>query len=90
MQQAEVKYYAKDIPEMPVYINGTPLRFEVLSTSDPGLIGELDKCIRNQRGGIVSITKEQYEEAEKKNTNGISSESVFKQQRQRPELSALR
>lgn len=89
MQQAEVKYYAKDIPEMPVYINGTPLRFEVLATSDPMLITELDKCIRGQRGGVSAITQEEYEAAEKKKPTAISSESAFRQNRQRQELSAL-
>ena len=89
MPEPQIKYYSKDIPEMPVYINGTPLRFEVLETADANLIAELDKCINNHRGGLSSITKEQYDEAIKKNTTGISSESIFKQQRQRQELSAV-
>ena len=73
---------------MPVYISGTPVRFEVLPTSDPATIAALDRCIANHQGGVSSITKEQYEEAIKKKPTEISSSSVYKQQRQRQELSA--
>lgn len=82
------KFYRKEIPEMPVYINGAPLRFEVLATQDAGLIRELDNAIAGQRGGVVAITEDEFNEAQKKKPSGISSESVFKQNRQRQELSA--
>lgn len=82
------KYYKKDIPEMPVYVNGTPLKFEVLETADPTLIAELDNCIRNSRGGVTEITAEEYAEESKKKLNETRSESGYKQQRQRLELSS--
>lgn len=82
------KYYRKDIPEMPVYINGTPLKFEVLETADGSLIQELDKCIAFGRGGVISIGKEEFDEAVKKKENETISESGYKQKLRRPELSA--
>lgn len=83
------RFYKKEIPESPVYVAGVPLKFEVLSTEDPTMIAELDRCIHFGRGGIVSITAEQFEEESKKKQTGISSESGYKQQRQRQELSSL-
>jgi hypothetical protein len=83
------RYFGKDIPEMPVYIFGTPLKFEVLATEQEDLIVELDKCIQFGRGGVFPMTQEQYEEAAKKKQNGTTSESVYKQKQQRQELSAL-
>src|SRR5678816_1972797 len=83
------RYYRKDIPEMPVYISGTPLKFEVLATADALLIGELDKCIQHGRGGVIAISEEEYNETVKKNTSETISESVYKQKQQRQELSAL-
>ncbi len=82
------KFYRKDIPEMPVYIFGKPLKFEILETADPALIEELDKCIQFGRGGVIAMTAEQFEEEAKKKPSGTSSESVYKQKRQRLELSS--
>lgn len=82
------KYYRKDIPQMPVYIHGTPLKFEILETSDASLITELDRCIQFGRGGVIAITKEEFEEEAKKKPSATTSESVYKQNKQRLELSS--
>lgn len=82
------KYYRKEIPEMPVYVHGTPLKFEVLETSDAALIVELDKCIQFGRGGVAAITKEQFDDLAQKKTSETRSESGYKQSQHRPELSA--
>jgi hypothetical protein len=82
------KWYQKEIPEMPVYVHGTPIKFEVLETADPVLIEELDKCIKFGRGGVAPITKEQFDELAQKKTNETRSESGFKQSQHRHELSA--
>jgi hypothetical protein len=83
------KYYRKEIPEMPFYVHGTPLKFEVLETSDAALIAELDKAIHFGRGGIIAINKEEFEEESKKKPSGTISESAYKQKQHRHELSAL-
>lgn len=38
----------------------------LLATSDGYLIGELEKCQREQRGGVMEITREEFEELKKK------------------------
>jgi len=83
------RYYRKEIPEMPVYVNGVPLKFEVLETADQALIDELDKCITHGRGGIAACSKEEFEVESKKKPSEINSESGYRQNRQRLELSAL-
>lgn len=83
------KYYRKEIPEMPFYVHGTPLKFEVLETSDTELMKELDKAILFGRGGIIAITQEEFEVEAKKKPNGTISESGYKQKQHRHELSAL-
>jgi hypothetical protein len=82
------KYYSKEIPEMPIYVHGTPLKFEVLETSDAALIVELDKAIQFGRGGVFAITKEQFDDLAQKKTSESRSESGYKQNQHRPELSA--
>ena len=82
------KFYRKDIPQMPVYVHGTPLKFELLETADAMLIEELDKCIAFGRGGVISITKEEFDEEAKKKPPGTISESGYKQRQQRLELSS--
>lgn len=81
-------YYTKEIPEMAVYVHGTPLKFELLETSDAALIVELDRCIQFGRGGIKAITKEQFDEEAKKKPPVTVSESGYKQKQQRLELSS--
>ena len=82
------KHYRKEIPQMPVYIHGTPLKFEIMETSDSMIIDELDKCIAFGRGGISSISKEEFEEESKKKQIGTISESGYKQKLSRVELSS--
>ena len=72
---------------MPIYVHGTPLKFEVLETSDAALIVELDKAIQFGRGGVFAITKEQFDDLAQK-TSESRSESGYKQNQHRPELSA--
>lgn len=78
------KYYSKEIPEQAVYIFGQPFRFDFLATEDVALITELDKCVRKQVGGVISITKEQYEDEVKKKSIATQSSNSFR----RPELQA--
>lgn len=62
-----VTYYAKEIPGTAIYLsNGHPFKFDFLATEDAWLIMELDAAIRNHVGGVIKITKEQYEEGLKK------------------------
>jgi len=82
------KFYRKDIPQMPVYVRGTPLKFEILETQDPILIEELDRCIAFNRGGVMSISQQEFEEEAKKKPSGTISESGYKQRQQRVELSS--
>lgn len=81
------KYFGKELPEAPVYVNGTPLKFEVLETQDPVLISELTKCIARGKGGVSEITKEQFDEAIKKKLHETKFESGYRQNRRRQELS---
>lgn len=83
------KFYGKDIPEAPVYVRGTPLKFEVLETGDAVLIQELDRCIREGRGGVFEITKDQYDEGVKKKQPANGSVFNLSNKPQRRELSSL-
>lgn len=83
------KYYQKEIPESPVYVQGTPLKFDILETADPVLIEELDKCVLKGRGGVFSITAEVYAEELKKKASGSSLPFGSTQKHSRQELSAL-
>lgn len=83
------RFFKKEIPEAPVFCMGHPLRFDVLETSDPMLVAELDKCVTRGVGGVVSISEEEYqEEIKKKELLRLSNSSSKPPHRQ--ELSALR
>lgn len=82
------KYYRKEIPEMPLYIHGSPLKFEILETADAALIEELDRCIAFGRGGVMAITQPEFEDEAKKKPPVTISESGYKQNRNRLELSS--
>lgn len=60
------KYYRKELENQPVFIFGHPMRFDFLATEDVVLISELDKCAARGIGGVISITRELYEEEVKK------------------------
>lgn len=82
------KWYQKEIPESPVFISGHPMRFDILETSDPILVTELDKCAARGIGGVMAITQEQYKsESEKKTLQNLSNGSSKLPHRQ--EISAL-
>lgn len=83
------RYYGKEIAELPVYVNGVPLKFDILETTDPALIAELDKCIAKGRGGVYSITVEKYAEELKKKGSGQPLQSDSTPRHSRQELSAL-
>lgn len=83
------KYYMKDLPDNPVWVNGFPLRFDILETGDQTLINELDRCIARQAGGITALTKEQYDEEAKKKASGNNWPNNLKPAFKRTELSAL-
>jgi hypothetical protein len=85
-----MKYYRKEIPEQAILIFGQPFRFDFLATEDQSLIHELDKCIAKQRGGIIGITKEEYDvEVKKKETESFLQGSSKPLQHQRHELKAI-
>lgn len=83
------KYYRKEIPEAPVFVSGHPYRFDILATEDTILITELDKCVARHVGGVISISKEEYEEEVKKKEQLSLLKNNSKPQ-QRQEISALR
>lgn len=82
------RHFLKELENQPVWIRGAPIRFDILETDDPILIEELDNCIRGARGGIVSISEEQYAVELKKKENAKSSASSSSSQPWRKELSS--
>lgn len=84
-----MKFYLKELPDAPVYIFGSPFRFDFLATEDSTLITELDKCARNGIGGVISITQEQYDEEVKKKQAEIHSENSLRPPPHRTELQAF-
>jgi hypothetical protein len=64
-----MKYFRKSVPKTPVWIsNGSKIVFDsndrkagFYATDNAFVIGELEKAEREGRGGVVSITDEQYD-----------------------------
>jgi len=83
------KYYQKELPESPIFVRGAPLRFDIMATEDPVLIGELTNCVNGHFGGIIEITEEQYAEELKKKESRKASNASSNSQQWRQELSAL-
>ena len=86
------RYYLKELPQSAVYISGHPFKFDILETEDPGLISQLDACVARHVGGVMAITKEQFEVEAQKKTSGIICESGPKQKpptQRNSELSTL-
>lgn len=77
-----MRYFRKELPESPVYINGFPLRFDILSTEDPKLVAELDRCVARGAGGVMMISKEEYDETFKKKETETQYGSNSKPHRQ--------
>lgn len=65
------------------------MRFDFLETSDPVLISELESCARNAIGGVMVITKEEYDAEIKKKETLKQSNGNSNPHRGRTELSAL-
>jgi hypothetical protein len=82
-------YYKKEIPESGVIVFGQSLRFDLLETDDQRLIGELNKCVQRGVGGIIPLTKDQFDEEVKKKELSNLSNNNFRPQPQRQELKAL-
>jgi len=81
------KYYRKELPTQPIYVNGRPLTFDVIETSDAALIAQLDSAIAGHRGGIEEINAATYqEEVQKKTTEKRSGDES---KNRRFELSAI-
>ena len=83
-----MNYYRKEIPESAVIVNGVSMRFDILETQDPVLVAELNKCIARGVGGVVSISKEEFDEEVKKKASGMISGDSSKLHQRRQELSA--
>lgn len=84
-----MKYYAKDLPESPVFVLGHPMMFEFLETGDPTLIAELDNCVRRGVGGVREISAETYAEELKKKELEKRFGNNSKPQHRRTELSFI-
>jgi len=84
-----MNYFRKEVEQSPVYIFGQPFRFDLLATEDAMLIAELDKCVHRGIGGVVSITKEEYEEESKKKQAEQLSRNSLNPPQHRPELKSL-
>lgn len=79
-----MRHFLKEKISRPLFLpNGSKVPFEdvggdygLLSTADEYVIGELDKAVKMHIGGIVPLTKEEYESWEaKKKALMLSSES---------------
>lgn len=85
----ETKYYYKELENTAIYLtDGRPFKFDYLATEDSWLIMELDAAIANGVGGVVKITKEQYDEAIKKKQEGklLNSSPQYRQELQASNL----
>lgn len=82
------RWFAKELPSMPLFVMGYPLRFDFLETEDGALIAELDNAIRNRAGGVSSITQEEYADQVKKKAQENLSGNNSNQKQWRTELVA--
>jgi hypothetical protein len=57
-------YYSKELPDQPIYINGKPYRFELLATDDPALSRHLDSAAAKHVGGIIKLSKAEFDAAQ--------------------------
>ena len=61
-------YFAKELSDMPIWVNGHPLKFSCLKTDDQWLINELRNAIKQRIGGVYELKDEsEYQECVKKN-----------------------
>lgn len=59
-------YYAKELPEATLYLDGKAYRFDLMETENPRLCELLDTCARQRKGGIIKLSEDQYLEQSKK------------------------
>lgn len=70
----EVVAFAKEVPSTPIHLaNGRKIIFDSLDgivgytiSADPGIISQLDNCIRNGIGGVKRVPMSEFEEFSKK------------------------
>lgn len=68
-------YYSKELPQQPFFVNGKAYRFDLIQLDDPALIQHFDSAAWKGIGGIIKISREDYESAIKKKTLKPSSSS---------------
>lgn len=64
-----MKYYAKSVPRTPIFLStGKKLEFDrvnaaigIFATENQFLLGQLETCIKFQRGGVREIDQAEYE-----------------------------
>lgn len=74
------EYFLKEVHERKLFLpNGAPAPFEavdatygLLSTSDPYVIAELEKAIRNHIGGVIKLTETEFNEWQAKKKSPTS------------------
>jgi len=84
-----IRYFAKELADSPITIFGRPMRFDFIPVEDPGLIAELENCIRRNVGGVTEISKTQFDEEVKKKEQEKLFGNNSKPLHQRTELSAF-
>lgn len=65
----DVQFFSKEIPQTPIFLsNGSRLVFDTADgitgytlTADPGVIAQLERCIRDGVGGVSRCTAEDYQ-----------------------------
>lgn len=65
-----MKWYKKFNPSVMVHLsNGRGIKFDTLdnilgfyATDNPGIISEFETCMREQRGGVMEISQEDFDE----------------------------
>lgn len=57
------QYFRKELPDQPLRLsNGIPLTGEFFAVDDPWMQNELNTAITRRVGGILSISKEEYDD----------------------------
>lgn len=66
-------YYEKELADQPLYLLGKAYRFELMETSDAQLIGLLDACAAQHKGGIIKLTQDEYVKKKAAKASAVSS-----------------
>lgn len=92
----ELAYFKKEVPSTPIHLaNGRKVIFDSLDglvgytmSADPGIISQLDNCIRSGIGGVSRVSKEAYESFAKKKPNlGLNLQRTWREELGANELS---